>query len=196
MTASFKCTHSGGSAQSHPKPDGIPKLLLWQPGDSTIFLNTPLKDELLAEAAITIQRWFRGTGCRELETFDGEHLTSSEECSATGSDSGYDHDGNSIEAVSIRRAFFASIASANPGRSATDVVDPWTQEEIILWTSNTLNGIMDKDDRMASIKGLWREWEKANSHFLHHLRTRIVKTIDEGMHEQGFPSLRELLEVI
>jgi len=63
-------------------------------------------------------------------------------------------------------------------------------------TSNTLSGIMSKEDQIGSIKGIWREWEKANSHFPQHLRTRIVKTIDERSHEQGFPSLRELLEVI
>ena len=68
-----------------------------------------------------------------------------------------------------------------------------TQAEILEWVSDTLNRNIDGDDPMSSIQAVWREWEKANEHFPHQMRPRIVRTIDERFHEKGYPSLRELV---
>jgi len=164
----------------------ISKLLLWQPGEKTIFMKPPLQDELLSEAVTTIQRWFRRIFYTEVESLDDNDLVSS-----VSSD-----DDNSAEAVAIRRAFICSTASTNPGIAAPENVDNWTNTEMLTWISDTLDGIMDEDDRLSSVKAFWRKWEKANSHFPKHMQTRIVKSIDERLHDRGFPLLRELLDMI
>jgi len=112
------------------------------------------------------------------------------------SDGDHHHDDKSVDAVSIRRAFIVSIASIHPGLAAPDSDEHWSHVEILKWVSGTLDGIVDEDDRISSITTVWREWEKANPHFPQNKRTCIVKTIDERLHERGFPSLRELLDMI
>jgi len=126
--------------------DGVSKLLLWRPSEKTIFMNSMLQDELLAEAATTIQRWFRGTCYREWEHSDENQSVSSESAdaslardSATNGDGDHPHDDNSVEAVSIRRAFMVSTASTNPGVAAPDSDECWTLSEILIWVSETLN---------------------------------------------------------
>ena len=176
---------------SHTDPDAIQKLVLWRPGEKTIFDNHLLRGELLVEAATMIQRWFRGV----LVSNDPPH-DDIEEGSATDSDADHHRDDNSVEAVSIRRAFFASTASTNPGTITQDNDEQWTHQEILTWLSGTLDCTVDEADPISKVKAIWREWEKANSFFPHHMRTRIVRTLDGKLHEKGFPSLRELLETI
>ena len=147
-------------------------------------MNCLLQDELRLEAATSIQWWFRRIAYMEWESSDDSPSSESSD------------DDNSADAVAIRRAFICSTASTNPGTAAPDSADRWSHTEILDWVSRTLHGTRDNDDRLSSIKAVWLEWEKANPFFPQHMRTRIVKTIDETMHEQGFPSLRELLDMI
>ena len=176
---------------SHTDPDATQKLVLWRPGEKTIFEKPLLRDELLVEAATVIQRWFRGALVSSEPPDDDI-----EEYSATDSDADHHRDDNSVEAVSIRRAFFVSIASTNPGTIAQDSGEQWTHREILTWLSGTLDCTVDKADPISKVKAIWREWEKANSFFPHDIRTRIARTLDENLHEKGLPSLRELLDMI
>ena len=176
---------------SHTDPDAIQKLVLWRPGEKTIFDKHLLRGELLVEAATMIQRWFRGVLVSSEPPDDDI-----EEIRATDSDVDHHRDDNSVEAVSIRRAFFVSTASTNPGTITQDNDEQWTHQEILTWLSGTLDCTVDEADPISKVKAIWREWEKANSFFPHHMRTRIVRTLDGKLHEKGFPSLRELLETI
>ena len=174
------------------------RMCKWQPATNDVFTveGSSIFLDLQSEAAVTIQRWWRCEFLDSAEVPSDEAFDDKYESSYANSDDDHGSDDNSAEAVAIRRAFFVSIASTNTCKEEPHGSELWSQAEILKWVSDTLNRNIDGDEPLSSIKSVWREWETANEHFPHQMRTRIVRTIDERLHGRGFPSLRELVATI
>lgn len=172
--------------------------MTWQPSKSDMFgEGSPLKDELRIEAAIVIQRWFRcdqSLAAHESRQSSSEGLVEGDDTDNDGNGKIDEGDDNSAEAVAVRRAFMASIASTTH-TAITPQMDSetWTFEQILEWFNAALDEANAIDDRASGAEVLWTRWSEIEHHVPRHLKTKIVKFIDEGLHSKGFPSLRELV---
>ena len=165
----------------------------WRSQSKSMFgsSTSAMREDLRAEAAIKLQRWFR-SGC-----------PSTSNCGSVADDVSSenvdcdDDDANSEVNLAVRRAFMASTYSGVPGRTVPaemdSVGDHWTMEEVTHWMNKSLASVLETEDRILSTRTFWCEWAAVEYHFLLKFRCGTIKLLDAKLQVGGLPSLRELV---
>ena len=181
-------------------------LLLWRTSSKATFIkeNTATHSELREYAVTRIQPFWRFSTC----TSDSEqgHSTSNEQCDDDDDDETNDgeegSDDNSSEAVAVRLALMASTVSFHSSSSSSsasceeDDVDIWPYERILKWVADTIDAIAGESDRTKGANMFWKEWQATAKHIPASARRKFVGAMDEILHAKGFPSLRELVQIL
>ena len=103
------------------------------------------------------------------------------------------NDDNSSEALAVRRAFLVSVSSGDFLQASSYSAGVWSADDILNWTSATLDLALLTNDRTSASKTVWREWAVISHHLPTALAEGIVNKLDSKLKSHGYHCLQELV---